>query len=526
MVKALSTLCALAAVLAACGGAASAEALYRWDDLEPGPYGVGFRVIAGVDGSRAIRAGSGTPVIQPRPVRIYLWYPAVAQEGAEPMTFRRYAEAADEDVWPDGVLPGARRRIGYDTRPFPRSVTREDYVQLLDRQVQAYEDAPAAEGTFPLIVVGQGLYYESPVTHAALCERLAGYGFVVATCPLVGTNSPLVHLDVVDLETQVRDMEFSVGQVRQLPFVAAGRFGVLGFDMGGMAAVVLAMRHPDVDAFASIDAGILFGHAETIPSGIPFTSPHFDPALLRCPWLHATQKRFGAPPPGHEGTDLFRDAVHSERYLLLVDGAGHADFTSYALLEDRQPMPAYWGPRRGGEKQRYEAVCRYLTRFFQAYLQGNQQGRGFLAADPEQRFPGLALTMERRAARPGGATYSDFLNALLVGDIAAARAAAGSIREQRPDGPLHDEVVLNRLGYHLMFSWQLMDEAIEVFRLNTELHPGSWNTWDSLAEAYWRNGNPEQAIVHVRKVLELDPGNERAGEILRQLEEALAAEEP
>jgi hypothetical protein len=28
------------------------------------------------------------------------------------------------------------------------------------------------------------------------------------------------------------------------------------------------------------------------------------------------------------------------------------------------------------------------------------------------------------------------------------------------------------------------DEAIKVLALNTELFPKSWNTWDSLAEAY------------------------------------------
>ena len=45
---------------------------------------------------------------------------------------------------------------------------------------------------------------------ADLAEYLASHGFVVATSPLVGTHSPLVSLDVLDLETQARDMEFVI----------------------------------------------------------------------------------------------------------------------------------------------------------------------------------------------------------------------------------------------------------------------------------------------------------------------------
>src|SRR5207247_1200270 len=135
--------------------------------------------------------------------------------------------------------------------------------------------------------IGLGLYYESPITFAALAEYLAGRGFVVVTVPLVGTNSALVRIDAQDLETQVRDLEFAVARARQLPFVNPVRLGVVGFDMGGMAGVILAMRHPGVGAFASLDSGIVYPH----PSGLPQASPSYDPLALRVPWLHAAPLR-------------------------------------------------------------------------------------------------------------------------------------------------------------------------------------------------------------------------------------------
>jgi pimeloyl-ACP methyl ester carboxylesterase len=446
-------------------------------------------------------------------VRVYAWYPARPEPEAEPMRFGRYAELADRGVWPGDILGGARERMTFSRRPLARSLGPERLDELLAEGVRAFESAEPLAGSFPLIVLAQGLYYESPIAHAMLCEHFAGRGFVVATVPLVGTHSPLVSLDVIDLETQVRDLEFVIARVRELPFVDPGKLGVLGYDMGGMAGVVLAMRNPDVDAFASIDAGILFGH----PAGIPEASPHHDPSLLRASWFHATQRGFGTEPEGFEGVGLFDAAVHSERYLLLTDGMEHADFNSFVLIDDRDPVIAYWGPRRGGERERYEALVGYLVSFFGAYLTGDTEGRALLARDPEETAPGLGFTLERRAAAAPRPTYSDFLNALLAGDIEGAKKTARELCEHEPQHPLLRGPVVNRLGYHLLSSWELFDEAIAVFELNVEWEPETLNVYDSLGEAHMLAGNDELAILNFEKVLELDPENERAKRILESL---------
>jgi dienelactone hydrolase len=516
MKSTVETLLILLAVLGSIGGAL-AESPSLWGDLEAGPHDVGFRLIEEVDRSRAIRVQHPSPVVRPRPIRVYVWYPAKLTEADRPMTFGRYATMADGDVWPDDVLAGARDRMAYEGRPFARSVGEERYAELLEQPVRAVEDAEAAAGRFPLIVIGQGLYYESPVSHAILGELLASHGYVVATSPLVGTHSLLVHLDVVDLETQVRDMEFVVRRVREESFVSPERLGLFGFDMGGMSAVVLAMRNPDVDAFVSVDAGILYGHASHIPSGIPFTSPHFDPDLLRAPWLHATQRRFAAPPPEHEGATLFEDAKHSDRYLVLVDGMRHTDFTSYALVQDRDPIRGYWPPEQGGEKERYEAVCLYVSSFFRSYLSGDESGRAFLSRDPAETVPGIPLTIEHRRATPPGPVYADYLNALLAGDLPGAGEIASAVRAGRPDGALSEETVLIRLGYHLLSSWGMSDEGVAVFRLNTELHPQSVDAWSVLGDGYLWIDDRDGAARVFEKVLELDPENDFAKRMLERL---------
>lgn len=130
---------------------------------------------------------------------------------------------------------------------------------------------------------------------------------------LIGSDSHLVTLDTVDLEAQVRDLEFVIAHSRRLPSVHPERLGPLGFNMGGMSCVVLAMRNPDVDAFVSLDAGILYHY----PSELPGSSPHYDRSRLRCPQTHAMRSEAVAT-PGARGT-LFETAVYRA-----IDNASHS----------------------------------------------------------------------------------------------------------------------------------------------------------------------------------------------------------
>ena len=75
----------------------------------------------------------------------------------------------------------------------------------------------------------------------------------------------------------------------------------------------------------------------------------------------------------------------------------------------------------------------------------------------------------------------------------------------------------NALGYRLVGSGKI-DEAIEVFKLNIDAFPESWNVYDSLAEAYVTKGENELAIKYYKKSIELNPENNNAKEILKRLE--------
>ncbi|MDP4176666.1 MAG: DUF3471 domain-containing protein, partial [Bacteroidota bacterium] len=87
----------------------------------------------------------------------------------------------------------------------------------------------------------------------------------------------------------------------------------------------------------------------------------------------------------------------------------------------------------------------------------------------------------------------------------------------------YSEGEINRLGYNLL-SANKVDQAIEIFKLNTEEFPKSSNVYDSYGEALLKKGLKDEAVVNYKKSLELNPGNTNAVEKLKEM--GVAAVQP
>jgi tetratricopeptide (TPR) repeat protein len=96
-------------------------------------------------------------------------------------------------------------------------------------------------------------------------------------------------------------------------------------------------------------------------------------------------------------------------------------------------------------------------------------------------------------------------------------ALASKYKDLKKSHPYQiNEGTLNSLGYRLLGGNKIQD-AVEIFKLNVEIHPDYANGYDSLGEAYMKAGNNELAIQNYQKSLELDPGNNNAKEMLEAL---------
>jgi hypothetical protein len=78
------------------------------------------------------------------------------------------------------------------------------------------------------------------------------------------------------------------------------------------------------------------------------------------------------------------------------------------------------------------------------------------------------------------------------------------------------ETELNTLGYRLLGD-KLAKESIAVFNLNTREHPDSSNAFDSLGDAYLKDGQKRPALQSYEKAVNLDRANLHAAAMVKEL---------
>jgi len=76
---------------------------------------------------------------------------------------------------------------------------------------------------------------------------------------------------------------------------------------------------------------------------------------------------------------------------------------------------------------------------------------------------------------------------------------------------------INNFGYNLMGQYKEQD-ALKIFKVNTELYPNAFNTHDSYGECLLKLGDKKKSLKAYKKSLELNPNNEGAAKIIADIE--------
>ena len=486
--------------------------LHVYGDLKPGKYPVGFQLREVTDFSRVYPSGPSGRLTS-RVIRIYLWYPAQSR-GKQPMRLKDYVNLAAADFYPEDRIQQDRNDSSFWPVPLKKGISKQLLVKILKENTISSKDVPEAKGSFPLIILGQGLYYESPLSHFVLCEFLASNGYVVATCPLVGSHYRLVNIHAGDLETQMRDLEFVLGHSKQRPFVDANKIGVIGYDMGGLAGLLIVMRNPHIKVFLSMDSGINYEH---LP--IPKNHSSYQENNFTIPWMHMIRARFVEYYENQlKQSSLFQRKKHGPSYLVKVPTFNHGCFTSYAALGLQSPVPGYWRSIETNLKDLHVRICRHARWFFDAYLKDDKESlmtliqRSFI-----NDLSDSIMTVDYKEGVATPPRFAGLVHSIISVGLKEVNREIEELLKKHAPQDLFDEEVLNWLGYHLLFWWDRPQEALDVFKLNTELFPNSANAFDSLGEAYLTLGDKENAIMSYRESLQLNPQNKNAEAKLKQL---------
>ena len=198
-------------------------------------------------------------------------------------------------------------------------------------------------------------------------------------------------------------------------------------------------------------------------------------------------------------------ARHSERYLLVTEGLGHVDYTSYALIAGRSAMSGYWEAANPELFEDHKAVNRYISEFFAAFLMQDPKSLAFLSQDPKQAVPGSTMTLQHRPAVPALITYEELVQAVVAGEAEQAVERVRALRETTPDHILLGETTLARLVFSFRDTWGFYEKVMPVIRFRAELYPTSADALWDLAEGQIHFRDYPAAIEVYNRLLEQDP---------------------
>jgi len=128
-----------------------------------------------------------------------------------------------------------------------------------------------------------------------------------------------------------------------------------------------------------------------------------------------------------------------------------------------------------------------------------------------------AILYGKEPAAPKRSLVPELGPTLVNRGVDAAIAQYRELKRTHSDDYNFTEAALNRLG-SMLLQKDRNAEAIAIFKLNIEEYPKSGDVYDSLAEAYEKDGQKELAIANYRKAIELDPKNQDAAAKLKELE--------
>lgn len=110
-------------------------------------------------------------------------------------------------------------------------------------------------------------------------------------------------------------------------------------------------------------------------------------------------------------------------------------------------------------------------------------------------------------------------------DLLEAGEVAQFVKAFKKSDQLDYATVLNTIGYKYMAEKDYKN-ALLLFALNTKTYPESWNGYDSMGEALFRNGEYDKSLVQFKKAVELNTtnqygNNDRLAMVIKDLERGI-----
>jgi tetratricopeptide (TPR) repeat protein len=490
-----------------------------WRNLVPGPYEIGYKVAYIYDHTRIYKSQydyKGNLVNNDifRPVQISIWYPAVRSENAEYMKYIEYVITASTRFDYSLLSDTLREEIinswkeGYKQRGYEDDVINNIVNNVLLRKTRAIKDSQPAIGKFPLIVFCSG-GGDVPSSHDILFEYLASHGYLIAAVSSNGFFQGGPSYNMMDEESQVRDMEFALNYMRDFPSADIQNICSMGFSYGGIINVLFALRNYDIKAVLCLDGSICLADRDKAVKYLPY----FKPDRLKIPFMNMS-----IVAPNRYDFKFYEALKYSDAYLVHFNNMTHMEFTSQRSIRKPGNLGSDRNKNITSINLNLETACRYALNYLDAYLKNDKDAMVFLHNSPiMNNVPEGTIRVEFKKSLPVPPTGVHFIELIKEEGIEKAKEVFINARNNDPEIQVFPENLVNTLGYSYLNQGKLKI-AVEIFKLNCLAYPSSSNSFDSLGEAYAIIDEIDLALKNYRTAVELNPKNRNAINWIRMLE--------
>jgi len=248
------------------------------------------------------------------------------------------------------------------------------YLQLLSlKETDAILNALPLDGSYPVVIVGQGNKYGSAITNFILCEYLAGNGYIVVSFPPVGTNSLKPKNNLEDIETQVQDLNFILTEAKAFPNADNEKVALIGFDMCGFSSFLLQMRNNSIDAMVCLSNENTYVKCSELLKNVP----GYGPETLFIPMLHFMNEEVNHTSKDlNETLSVIQSSDNVDRYIVRLKNYPNSAYSSFCLLgiinEEYNPAEV---------KANYKNICDYTLNFLNSYLNDDEGSKKYLMSE-------------------------------------------------------------------------------------------------------------------------------------------------
>lgn len=490
-----------------------------WGSLTAGQYEVGYRVAYEYDYSRTVKSKYNyqNKLITDnnfRPVQISIWYPAEVKQDSLPMPYSEYIITREsrfnyslrsQENWKQ-ILDKYKDHINWYNQSETKNEDITDF--LINRKTKAYKNALPYRDKFPLILFCSG-GGDTPDSFDILFEYLASHGYVIAAIPSNGMFDDKPAYNLMDEESQIRDMEFTMCHMRNFPSADINNICSMGYSYGGIVNVLFALRNFDIKAVLCLDGSICLKDRDQAVKNLPY----FNPSQLKTPFMNMARKVHD-----EQDFEFYNKLKYSDAYLLHFNQITHEDFTTTPRMRDFENINSRKNKNITRIGTNTELVYRYSLHFLNAHIKDDIDSFRFIQNNPEKNgISEKILDIDFKKSLDIPPLGKNFIEYIKDNGIEKGLEVYHKAKTNDSEIILFDQNEINSLGYDFL-NKGMIEDAIKVFQLFVLQYPETSNAYDSLGEAYAKNNNIKEAILNYRKALKINPYSQSAARAIKKLE--------